>query len=138
MPDFRHGMNAYVELDGQDVSACWATAELHRMIEEADTTAFQQGDRTFIAGLHGAEFPIAGMFDATVAQQITGYLGIDDQLTVVFGPGGSAVGEPKYVFDVLIDEFDLQIPVGDKVKASGSAKINGTVQVTTFSGGGGG
>ncbi len=77
MPTFKHGKNAYFALDGTsgslvNISDTLNEISMPREVETAETTAFGQGDKTYISGLADATVSLSGMFDATVDTQISG------------------------------------------------------------------
>ena len=132
-----HGKDSYFSLDNTadsptDVSAYIDTSALNQAIELADTTAYADEDRTFIAGLANANIPIGGPWDAT----FDGYMGTTAQLKVardwIFGPAGSTAGFVKYSGSCQIENYTIDAPVGERVSWSGTLRVSGAVTRGTF------
>ena len=142
MPTFKHGKNAYFALDDTTGSLAAISDTLNeitmpREIETAETTAFGDGDKTYITGLGDATISLSGMFDATVDTQIGGNIanlksGSVASLSFEYGPSGSAASSPKFTGEALITSYEIGSPVGDVVTYSLELQVTGGVTATTF------
>jgi predicted secreted protein len=142
MPTFKHGKNAYLSLDGTagtlvDISDTLNEISMPREIETAETTAFGNGDKTYITGLGDATISLSGMFDATTDTLIAGDIanlksGSVSSLTFEYGPAGSVSAQPKFTGEALITSYEVSSPVGDVVTYSLELQVTGGVTGTTF------
>ena len=142
MPTFKHGKNAYLSLDGTagtlvDISNTLNEISMPQEIETAETTAFGNGDKTYITGLGDATISLSGMFDATTDTLIAGDIanlksGSVSSLTFEYGPAGSVAAQPKFTGEALITSYEVSSPVGDVVTYSLELQVTGGVTGTTF------
>ena len=132
-----HGKDAYFQIDNTsgsltDISAYLDTSSLAQTIETADTTAYGDEDRTYIAGLATGSIPLGGPWDAT----LDGYFGTTTQKKVarswVFGPAGSTGGLVKYSGEAVITGYSVDPPVGDRVSWSANLLVSGAITRGTF------
>lgn len=142
MPTFKHGKNAYFALDGTagslvSISDTLNEISLPREIETAETTAFGDGDKTYITGLGDATISLSGMFDATVDTQIAGNIanlksGSVSSVSFEYGPTGSVATSPKLSGEALITSYEVSSPVGDVITYSLELQVTGGVTAGTF------
>lgn len=138
MPTFRHGKTSFISMNigGSTVytklSTFFDDSELKRMVDTAEVTAFQGSDKTYLAGLRGAEFSVSGHFDATAAALIAGQLGASTNPKFRYGPENNSTGRRKYIFDGIITGHDIKSPVGDKVSMDMKVLVTGAVTSTTW------
>ena len=142
MPTFKHGKDAHFALDGTAASLVVISDTLNeitmpREIETAETTAFGQGDKTYITGLADATVSLSGMFDATVDTQINGDIanlksGSVATVSFEYGPAGSGSGNPKFTGEALITSYEIGSPVGDVITYSLELQVTGGVTATVF------
>ena len=137
MPTFRHGKRTVVLLNGTDMSPFLNEATQTQEIETAETTAFGNGDKTYITGLGDATISLSGMFDATTDTLIAGDIanlksGSVSSLTFEYGPAGSVAAQPKFTGEALITSYEVSSPVGDVVTYSLELQVTGGVTGTTF------
>lgn len=142
MPTFYHGKNASFLLDNAggtltDISNTVTEVSLPQSVETGETTAFQQNDKTYVAGLGDATISVSGIFDATVNTHITGVIAALKAGTVAtssfqYGPAGSVGGRPKFTGECIITSYEIGSPVGDVISYSLEAQVSGSVTVGTF------
>ena len=123
---FQHGSNAYVSIDATDVSSYCDTQSLDRIIDLAETTAFGNDDKTYIAGLRGHTIAIGGHWDPTGDAVFDG---ADDGAVVAFvcGPEGNTSGDVQYSGNCLISNYSWTSGVGDRVTWSANFSVTGAV-----------
>ncbi len=126
-----HGKDAVFKLDNTsdaltDISAYVSDSSMARLVELADTTAYGDEDRTFIAGLGTASISISGTFDATH----DAIIGTPVQQKVVrgfdFDPIGAGVAG-RFTGECFIVDYTIGVPVGDKIGWSASLTVTGAV-----------
>lgn len=142
MPTFKHGKNAHFALDGTAgslvvISDTLNEVSLPREIETAETTAFGDGDKTYITGLGDATISLSGMFDSTVDTQIAGNIanlksGSVSSLSFEYGPSGSAASSPKLTGEALVTSYEVSSPVGDVITYSLELQVTGGITADTF------
>ena len=126
----KHGSGVTFELDDTadaltDVSAYVDTSALQQAIELADTTAYQDADRTYIAGLANATVPIGGPWDSV----FDAVLGTSTQRKVARGIRYRPEGDtsPSYTAEAFIKDYSTNQPVGERVSWSATLRITGAV-----------
>ena len=142
MPTFKHGKNAFFALDGTaaslvNISDTLNEISMPREIENAETTAYGNSDKTYITGLGDATVSLSGMFDATLNTMIAGNIanlksGSVSSLTFEYGPAGSASPQPKFTGEALVTSYEVSSPVGDVVTFSLELQVTGAVTGSTF------
>ncbi len=127
---FQHGKTSYLSVDGTDISSYTDSCSLDRSIDTAETTAFGDDDRTYIAGLRGSSFSASGHWDPTGDGVL---IGADDGATVawVYGPEGNTAGDVQYSGNAILTGYNQSSGVGDKVAWSASFQVTGTVTRAT-------
>jgi len=126
-----HGKDAVFQLDNTsdsltDISAYVDDSSLARLVELADTTAYGDEDRTFIAGLGTASVSIGGPWDAAfdaiigtpVQQKVS--RGFD------FDPLGTGVAG-RFTGECFITDYTTGVPVGDNVTWTGTLTTTGAI-----------
>lgn len=117
-----------------DRSTYFDDVSFPRSADEVDTTAYgNNGNRTFLPGLKGAEFNSSGNYDGTIGAHIDA---IFDGQTVVnfeYGPISDTTGLPKYTGTMFCKEFTIGAPVGEKNRFSATWRITSTVTLGTYS-----
>ncbi len=126
-----HGKDAVFKLDNTsdsltDISAFIDDSTLARLVELADTTAYGDEDRTFIAGLGTATLSIGGPFDAT----LDAIMGTSAQLKVSrgfdFDPIGAGTAG-RITGECLITNYTTGIPVGDNIVWTATMTTTGAI-----------
>ena len=128
---FVHGKGTAFSVDGNDISSYTDSVSLDKSIDTAETTAFGDDDRTYIAGLRGQTFSASGHWDST----FDGYAaGMDDGAVVAweYGPEGGTTGDVKYSGNALIASYNQSSGVGDKASWSASFQVTGSVTRGTY------
>ena len=126
-----HGSDSYVSIDADDVSVYLDTASLQKMVDTAETTAFGDDDKEFIAGLRDTTLNIGGHWDATQDGFVADW---DDGAVVscIVGPAGSTTGLISYTFNALITNYTVDMPVAGRVGFSASLQRTGATTRGTF------
>lgn len=124
MPTFTHGSNARLLVNGYDLSAYFAQTAVAKSADTAETTAYTDTAKTYIAGLPDATLSAEGMFDGSAGAAGTV---LDDALgtdyaVVSFYPAGtaaSATGQGLYTTET---SHEVSSPVDNVVAASFEAQ----------------
>ncbi len=127
---FQHGSNAYLSIDATDISSYTDQQSLDRVVELAETTAFGDDDKTYIAGLRGHTISISGNWDPTLDSTLDG---ADDGAVVAFvvGPEGNTSGDVQYNGNCFITDYSWTAGVSDKVTWSANFTVSGAVTRAT-------
>ena len=141
MPTFRHGRNAFFEVDDsggtpRDLTAMLRETALPRTVDTAETSAFGTFDKTFVVGMREGRLTIGGMFSAAAATDVdpvlAGILGQEASVTFTYGPEGNTAGYTKYTGEAYLTSYEINAAIGDMVSLTGEFQITGTVTRTTF------
>lgn len=132
MPTLAHGKNTVFKVADnggtlRDISNVCNASGLARSVDAAETTAFGQGDKSYIAGLRDATVPVEGFADPTVDGYFNGILGWATPVAWELYPMGSATGLPKYSGSAVLTRYEARPEVGDVVKVSGELQNSGTI-----------
>ncbi len=127
-----HGKDTTVELDDnvtptlQDISQYVNTSSFAQAFELADTSAYGDEDRTFIAGLTTGSVSLGGPWESA----LDGYVGSTNDMktarSVRWRPEGDA--SPSYTFEAFIESYTIEDPVGAEL--SWSMTLRATDAVT--------
>ena len=120
-----HGKDTVVLLGDTDVSPYLNAASVSASVETADTTAYADEDRTYIAGLLTAAASLGGHFDGTSGasdEELQASLKTATLLSV--GYGGSTTGNVWKGLQILSSDYSISAPVGDVVAVSYAASAN--------------
>lgn len=113
---FRHGKNAYVSVNGVDLSTYSDSADIDFDIDTGDTTTFQSTWKSALGGIPGAKAAITGKYDPTAAvgpqAVLMGVITGGVPVTVVYRPGGTGTGQVQRSFSALITGYSESSPVG--------------------------
>jgi hypothetical protein len=126
-----HGSNSYVTVDADNVTGYLDQASLEKMVDTAETTAFGDDDKEFIAGLRDTTLNISGHWDAAQDQFAADW---DDGAVVscIVGPAGNTAGNVRYTFNALITSYTVDMPVSGRVSWSASLQRTGATTRDTF------
>ena len=97
---------------------------LDQLVDLAETTAFSNDDKTYIAGLKGATISLAGHWDPTGDAV---FAAADDGATVLFDirPEGSTTGDIAYTGSCFITNYSFTAGVSDRVTWSANFTVSG-------------
>jgi len=121
-----HGKDATLSIDGTDISAYTDNVSFSRDVDTAETTAFGDDDKTYIAGLEGATMNCSGSYDNGGSASDATLHGAFDGASVAwsYSPDGGTV---TYSGNAFITNYTVNAPVGDKVSWSASLIVTGAV-----------
>lgn len=125
-----HGKNAYISVDGTDLSAFSNNIQMPREAESHDVTTFGNSAHRYVGGLKDGTCTIQGIYDNTVggpADTLEPLLG--QTVEVVYRPDGTGEGKPEKVFDAVLTSYEETVPVADMVTWSAEFQIDGDVLV---------
>lgn len=139
---FKPGYLTYLGLDNaagavQNVSAYADNFSLPQSTEMLEVTPFGSSVKRFIPGLNGGDsLTVSGPLDVTLHSQIAGMKAAQDAGTtgfsLIYGPGGSVSGQPRFNVEVYIASYEVSSGVGGRVEFSASLQVDGAVTSTTF------
>jgi hypothetical protein len=140
---FTHGSNADVLVNGYDLSSYLREASVSPSADVAETTAFADTAKTYIAGLKDAAFSASGMLDsaaAAVGSVAWTALGVNNS-EISYYPSGDSAGGFGYGLDAQETSVEIVSPV-DGVNAisleaqssSGAERLVSLAALTSRSG----
>lgn len=118
---FIHGKNTKVLANGYDLSAYFKSATVSGEAETAETTAFGQSSKAYIAGLKDATVSLEGMYDgaaSAVDQLLNTALGNQTLSVLTIYPAGDTEGLPGYGFKCIETSYEVDSPLDDVVGIS--------------------
>lgn len=123
---FQAGKNAYLSIDGTDVSAYTDNESLNRVIDQLETSTFGSGNKTFINGLRSFDLSSSGPWDPTFDAVIAA---ADDGASVafVFGPEGNTTGDIQYSGNANLSAYGITNGVSGRTEYSCSFQPTGAV-----------
>jgi hypothetical protein len=127
MPTFRHGKKTVVLFNGTDMSPFLNEATETTEIETAETTAFGDGDKTYIVGLADGTISTSGMFDSSAGASdpvLRGMIGEDDNTFTVL-PEGATSGSRSIIANGQLTSYEVSSPVSDVVAISAEIQADG-------------
>lgn len=108
-------------------------------VDTSETSGFGDADKTYVVGLRGHTFKIAGQWDGAsngpdeVLSNLAGAGAAGTVITqFVWGPAGSATGNVKYAGSCWVTSFQPASPIGGAVTFSADGIVNGAVARSTF------
>ena len=128
---FVHGKNSYISVDATDISSYTDGVTHDRSVDTAETSAFGDDDKTFIAGLEDGSFSLNGHWDAALATAADGAFD-GAVVAIIYGPAGSGSGLTRYTCNALITNYSETSSVSDRVNWSVSLQRTGALTKDTF------
>ncbi len=125
---FQPGHNAYMKIDGTNITAYTDLQSLDRVRNLLETTVFgvTGRDRTYVAGLRAHTIALSGPWDPTLdAAMITADDGATGAFT--FNPEGNDGDDVTYTGNAFITNYSISVGVDGKVEWSASFNPTGTV-----------
>ncbi len=126
-----HGKDAVFQLGNTSNSLTPITAyvddsSLARLVELADTTAYGDEDRTFIAGLGTGSVAIGGPWDAT----FDAIIGTPVQQKLIrdfdFDPIGAGTAG-RFTGSCYVTNYSIGVPVGDNITWTATLVTSGAI-----------
>lgn len=128
---FVHGSDSSISVDGQVISTYVDSVTHNRMVDTAETTAFSNNDKAFIAGLMDGSFDLSGHWDSTADATLAGCFD-GSTVVVIYGPAGSTSGLVRYTANCLITNYAITSSVSDRVNWTVSLQRSGALTRDTF------
>lgn len=128
---FVHGSNSDISVDGTNLSQYVDSVTHDRSVDTAETSAFGDDDKTFIAGLEDGSFSLNGHWDATADAALHGTFD-GATVTIIYGPAGSAGGAVEYTATCLVTGYNITSSVADRVNWSASFQRTGALAYGTY------
>jgi len=109
-----------------DITAYVTSVTMPREIDTAETSCMGDTDKSFLAGLKGANISIEGKFDPTVDAHLDGIAG-DDGIIFEYYPQGNSAGKVKYTGSCILTSYEVSESVDDAGSFSAEFQISGAV-----------
>jgi len=100
--------------------------------EEADSTVFGDGSRSYEATFENAEIGAVYKYDTTVFGQLAAIYSGRDAVTWEIGPTGTTSTFVKITGSMVMTKFDTGLGVGEVIKINVQWRVTGAVTFTTF------
>lgn len=128
---FVHGSNSDINVDGTNISQYTDSVTHDRSVDTAETSAFGNDDKTFIAGLEDGSFSLNGHWDSTADAALDGTFD-GATVAILYGPAGSAGGAIQYSCNALVTNYSIVSGVADRVNWSVSLQRTGALTRGTY------
>lgn len=128
---FSHGSNSDISVDAANISVYTDGVTHDRSVDTAETSAFGNDDKTFIAGLEDGSFSINGHWDPTADATLDGVFD-GAVVAIIYGPAGSASSAVKYTCNALVTNYSITSSVSDRVNWSVSLQRTGALTRGTY------
>jgi len=128
---FVHGSNSDINVDSTNISQYTDSVTHDRSVDTAETSAFGDDDKTFIAGLEDGSFSLGGHWDTTADAALDGLFD-GATVTILYGPAGSGSGAIKYSCSALVTNYSITSGVADRVNWSVSLQRTGALTRGTY------
>jgi len=118
---FAHGKNTAVFYNGSNLTAYFNEASTSNSVEVAETTAFGNDAKTYVAGLVDGTISTSGMFDGStgaVDSVLSGVIGATAADVVTIAPDGAVAGRRSFSCSARETSYEITSPVGDVVAVS--------------------
>lgn len=126
---FASAKNTAVLVDGSDLSSYFDSADTDIKLAALETTTFQSGAKTFVAGLLDASISLAGIFDgsANAVDQIlqAALAGGADHVITICPVGDQAVGNAAKLCTALETDYKVSSAVAGIIKTSATIQPDG-------------
>lgn len=134
---FVHGKGAFISINGVDITPYSDSVQMPRDIETSDTSHFGTQSKTYIGGMDDSKGSVSGLWDIaldTAVQTIlSGQLaGTTLSVPVIYGPAGNGTGKPRFTYNAIINQYDVQASAGDVVKFTVGLQRTGSTTTDTF------
>ncbi len=123
---FKHGKNALVALNGNNLSAFLSSAGLAVGVDTSETSTFSSSWKSFIAGLNSATLTFAGFYDP-VSVILPTVLGSDAQVLTFAPAGGSSIGDLARLASIASTTYGEDASVSNAVAVSWGVIAEGPV-----------
>ena len=129
----RHGKDATVEMDDavdagatlQDISAFVDQSDFNRIVELADTSAYGDEDRTWIAGLGTGTLTMGGPWDPTLDGYFGSTFDFETTRSIRYRPEGDS--SPSFTFEAFIESYTIGPPVDDAIRWNATLRPTGVI-----------
>ncbi len=130
-----HGKNAVVAFgtsgSESDISAYCNKSDLDQAFDEAEVSAYGSSAKSYVIGLGGNKFDIAGPWSQTLHNILQPLVGVAGK-SIVYGPAGNTTGLPKLSATAHLKDYKVSGAVNGAVTWTGSITIDGGVTNGTY------
>lgn len=122
--------DAFLSVNGVNISAFCNSIESQRKVDSIDTTTFGQSGHVYQGGLTDGTLSIGGLYDNTVGgpKAVMEPLMQGGQLVpCVYRPEGTGTGKPQQTTNVLVSTYNESSALNDMIKWTCELQISGAV-----------
>jgi hypothetical protein len=122
--------DAYLSVNGVNISQFLNSIESNRKVDSIDTTTFGNSGHTYQGGLTDGTLSCAGLYDDTASgpKAVLEPLMQGGQLVPgVYRPEGTGSGRPQQTCNVLVSTYVESSALNDMIKFTTELQISGTV-----------
>lgn len=116
MPNNRYtGKQMYINFGGTVVSGDWMQFDFERTADVIDVTAASDTDFVGLPGVQKGRWTLTVFDKASDGENIAQTLALGANGTLIFGPQGSAPGQPKFGFNAIVTGVQQRFAYDDTV-----------------------
>ena len=115
---FVHGKDTKVFFNNNDFGEYFNNIDFARTSDVAETTAFGNSNKTYIAGDRDGTLSMSGLFDATADATLQPFLGSGTDTNIIVGLDGITDGKSVMFGAGIVSNYGKSSPVGDVVATS--------------------
>tara|TARA_R100001129_G_scaffold168856_1_gene137272 strand:+ start:362 stop:1075 length:714 start_codon:yes stop_codon:yes gene_type:complete len=115
---FVHGKDTKVFFNNNDFGQYFNNIDFARTVDVAETTAFGNDNKTFVAGDRDGTVSMSGLFDATADAILQPFLGSSTDTNLIVGLDGITDGKTVMFGAGIVSNYGQSSPVGDVVATS--------------------
>src|SRR5690606_7978606 len=111
-----HGKNAFISVDGNDLSEYCNNIEMPREADTHDVTTFGNSSHRFVGGLLNGTCTLQGIYDSAAGgpQEVLEPL-LGTACTIVYMPDGEGEGKVEKTFEAVLQSYEETVPVAEMV-----------------------
>ncbi len=137
---FIHGKAGFFSIEDvavavKDLSVYISNVDFTREADNPETTTFTKNNRTFIAGLIGANFSVSGFWDPVVTagpdDVLNGILGNSVSSAFVYGPEGNSTGDLTYTGECFESSYNISGSVDGVIEFTADFTITDAITRVT-------
>lgn len=129
-----HGKNAFISVEGNDLSEYCNNIQMPREADSHDVTTFGNSAHRYVGGLTDGTLTLQGIYDSAAGgpQEVLEPL-LGTACTIVYAPAGDGSGQVEKTFEAVLTSYEETVPVADMITWSAEFQIDGDVTVGTIS-----
>jgi hypothetical protein len=119
------GKEGYVSFQGTEVSADYRNFDIELMLDTVEMTAGSEGSKSYIGTLKDGTAKLTYAYSGTAGTAYSQLLRVGQAGTLVWGPEGTAAGNPKGSVKALVVNHSKPMTYNDLIVRSATFQFTG-------------